>query len=289
MKFTLFLFNLALVFQMALAQEQTGLVPKPLFPDDPKGLKLPAAVPRMVDTNGNVVWIDEKFTTRKYQKAAFKLVLQEVNQVAKELQLSGEYPIAESNLVEAIITPFGFNYIHHTFGTMSTKSYVYYVSCGNKFNELGVANYDHKCFELRDHGTLPIKQMNTNAAYQLATHWLAAASMDVKGLNRDCKAHVALSPFWNGLSRLGEKPQRQFVPIYFVWWTSRTNDLEGHGNVAYVEFFTPTKTLLQLSVSDSKYILRRPLAFTNLDSLLPGTAPVIKLPPPKPGGQPPPG
>jgi hypothetical protein len=131
--------------------------------------------------------------------------------------------------------------------------------------------------------------MNTNSAYQLASRWLAAVSMDVKGLNRDCKVHVALSPFWNGLVHLGEKPQKQFVPIYFVWWTSPTNDLEGHGNVAYVELFAPTKTLLQLCVSDPKYILRKPLEFTNLDSLLPGTAPVIKLPPPQPGMQPPPG
>jgi hypothetical protein len=243
----------------------------------------------MVDTNGNVVWIDEEYTTKQYQVAASKLVLQEANRVAKELRLPEKLPITETDLVESVVTPYGFNYIHQSIGSVTTKHYSYYVSQGNKFNELDVANYDQTCLKLRDQGTLPIKQMNTNAAYQLAIHWLATASMDVKGINRDCKTHVALSPFWNGLVHLDEKPHKRFVPIYFVWWTSTKNDLERHGNVAYVELYAPTTTLLQLSVSDPKYILRKPLEFTDLDSLLPGTAPVIELPPPKPGGQPPPG
>jgi hypothetical protein len=116
--------------------------------------------------------------------------------------------------------------------------------------------------------------MNTNEAYQLAIQWLAAASIDVNGLNRDCKAHVALSPYWNGLSRLGQKPKKNFVPIYYVWWTSPKNDVEGYGGVASVELFPPTKKLLQLSVDDPKYILRKAVVFADLDSLFPGTAPI---------------
>src|SRR5271166_758004 len=109
MKFSLFLVNLALIFRIAAAQDVLS-GPGPLFPDDPKGLKLPAAVPRMVDTNGNVVWVDESYTTRQYEKTAFKLVLQEANQVAKELQLAEKLPITETDLVEAVAGPFGYNY-----------------------------------------------------------------------------------------------------------------------------------------------------------------------------------
>jgi hypothetical protein len=39
-------------------------------------------------------------------------------------------------------------------------------------------------------------------------------------------------------------------------------------DVASMMLFTPTKTLLQLCVRDPKYILRKSLVFTNLDSLI---------------------
>jgi hypothetical protein len=279
MKLNLFS-NLLLVFCVtncfSKAQELSAFVPevpKPICPDDPKGRELPPGVPRVVDTNGNVIFINRRFTTRQYQQAAIKLVLQEANTVAGELQLPEKLPIAESNLTEAIITPFGYNYINKKIGSISTTNYVYYVSQGDKFNGLDVADYDQTCSSLEEQ-LLPIKQMDTDGAYQLATQWLAAVSMDVKGLNRDCKTHVALSPYWNGLDRLGQKPRKNFVPIYFVWWTSPKNDTEGYGDVACVEFFSPTKKILQLTVRDSKYILRKPLVFTNLDSLFPGTAPI---------------
>jgi hypothetical protein len=240
-------------------------------PDDPKGLGLPPGVPRVVDTNGNVVGLSHQFTTKEYRHAAVMLILQEANRVAQELQLSEQLPIMESNLTEAGITPFGYNYIKKTIGSVSTSNYVYYVSQGNRFSNLGVANYTQTCWLLAEQ-SLPIKQLDYNGAYQLATQWLAAVSMDVSGLNRDCKVHVAVSPYWNGLARLGQKPGRKFVPIYYVWWTNPEKDANGFDGVASVELFLPTKKLLQLDFLTPKYILRKPLVFTNLDSLFPGTA-----------------
>ena len=120
---------------------------------------------------------------------------------------------------------------------------------------------------------MPIAQMDTNAAYQLAIKWLMAAHMDVKGLNHDCKARVALSPSWNGLADLGDIPQKDFVPIYYVWWTPLENDAPGN-SPAQVELYLPTKSLLQFDVYDPKYILRKPLVFTNLAVLFPGVAPI---------------
>jgi hypothetical protein len=256
------------------AMQQISLPnPKPLDPDDPKGLKLPPGVPRTVDTNGNVTYIDISFTTRQYRQAAVELMLQEANRVAREMQLPEELPITKSNLTEAMVTPFGFNYTDKGIGSVTTKNYAYFVTKDNKFNELVVANYDQTCLNL-ERQSRPIEQMSTNEAYQLATQWLTAVSMDVSGLNRDCTAHVALSPYWNGLTTLGQKPSKNFVPIYYVWWTSPKNDAEGYGGVARVELFSPTKKLLQLSIDDPKYILRKPVVFTNLDSLFPGTAPI---------------
>ena len=252
--------------------------PKPLFPDDPKGNALPAGVPRMVDTNGNVISINHGFTTPQYERAAAQLLLQEANRAAEQLRMPDEVlPITKSNVTELHVAPFGYSYVYKSIGVVGTSNYVYMVSKGDKLSGLCVADYDQACLNL-EKISLSLDQMNTNAAYELATQWLVSVSMDVNGLNRDCKAHVAVSPYWNGLSRLGQAPKEKFVPIYFVWWTSPQNDAEGHGDVAYVELFLPGKKLLQLSMDDPKYILRKPLVFTNLDSLFPGTGRVSVLP-----------
>ena len=122
---------------------------------------------------------------------------------------------------------------------------------------------------------LPIARLDTKTPYLLATQWLAALSIDVNDLNQNCRVHVALSPFWNGLAKLGQQPVRSFVPIYFIWWTSRQNRGEVADSVAYVKLFLPDKMLLQLSVEDPGYIQRKPLTFSNLGALFPGSATII--------------
>lgn len=252
----------------------------PINPDDPKGLQLGPGVPRVVDTNGNVIELDVTFTTKEYQRAAFNLVLEEANRVAREMELSENLPITVSNITGAYISPFGCSYRTKAIGNITTSNYTYYVSEDKKFNQLDTVNYDQTCLQLEKQ-KLPINLLDTNAPYQLATQWLASASMDVNGLNRYCKAHVVLTPFWNGLSRLGDTPEYDFVPIYLVWWSSPEEEAEGRNDAAYVELFLPTKKLLQLCVDDPKYIARKPLIFTNLPSLFPGTARILTNHPPK--------
>lgn len=246
---------------------------QPIDLDDPKGVQLGPGVPRTVDTYGNVIYIDLDFTTRQYEQAALKLIIQEANRVAEEMQLPENLPITESNIAAEYIGTFGFNYRTRKLGGIATTNYAYFVSSDYKFNNLCIADYDQTCLNLAKQ-KLPIDKIDTNAAYQLATQWLASASMDVGGLNRDCTAHSALS-LWNPIGHLGQKPKISFVPIYFVWWTSPQNDAERFGSVAYVELYLPTKKLLQLDVDGPQYILRKPLLFTNLASLFPGTARVF--------------
>ena len=136
---------------------------------------------------------------------------------------------------------------------------------------------DERCQEYRDKHQLPISQMNTNAAYRMAAEWLAAAHMDIDALNRDCKVRVQVNSFWNGL-KPGEKRRKTFVPIYDVFWLSPKNLAENYGDTAYVCLFAPTKTLLDLNVRDSKYILRSPLVFTNLPALLQTNSPAQTKP-----------
>jgi hypothetical protein len=230
-------------------------------------------VPKEVDPNGKLIHIPIRFTSDAYRKQCLDFVVGEANRVASELSLTDELPITATNLVEYYIGPFGLNYPKREIGNITTKGFMYGVTVHDKFNYIVVANYDRKCSQCRDTGELPISHLNTNAAFQLAMKWLTDLSMDVASLNHDCKVHVAVSPYWSGLSRLGDVPQKHFAPIYFIWWTSTENEEFG-GEKASVELFLPTKQLLQLKVKDTKYILRKPLLFTNLSELFPGVAPI---------------
>ena len=111
--------------------------------------------------------------------------------------------------------------------------------------------------------------------------------MDVKGLNRDCELHVDLTT--DMLPGEQKKARKQITPLYFVSWQPRGKKDDSADAAAYVELYLPTKQLLQLSVKDSRYILRPPLVFTNLAALFPGKAvivtnyPVKTIPGPVPG------
>jgi hypothetical protein len=55
--------------------------------------------------------------------------------------------------------------------------------------------------------------------------------------------------------------------------------MSGAGSAASVRLFAPTNALLQLRVEDPKYILRKPLLFTDLSALISQTicasAPIV--------------
>lgn len=262
---------IALLGSLSSVGAQLAPIFKPINPDDPKGLELGPGVPRTVDTKGNVIGIDTSFTSRQFQEAAVRLMLFEASSVARELQLSEDLPITETNLTAGSVVPFGDYYANHTLGNICTKNYAYIFARENKFNEVDVANYDETCIGLEKY-QLPKKALDFKTPYLLASQWMASASIDINALNRDCKVQVAVSPLWNGLSSIGDIPRKHFVPIYDVSWLSPQNQSEHYGDVAFVELYLPDRKLIQFCIQDSKYISRKPLVFTNLASLFPGTA-----------------
>jgi len=245
----------------------------------------PPNVPPAYNPDGTYSGEGQNFTTAAYQKEAFKLVLKEANAVAKELNLPERLPITETNLTECYISRYGFSRIQFKpIGNVSTKDYCYCVSLDHKLCFVEGTHQDQDALKWIKHYNWPLSRMDTNAAYQLATQWLAAISMDVKGLNRDCEVHIVPDRYWNA----GKPSKKTFVPIYDIYWLSPKNRAEGYGGVALVKLFTPTKTLVSLRVEESKYILRKPLVFTNLVELLSDTNGVPKThglsgpPPPQP-------
>jgi hypothetical protein len=256
-------------------------VPSFLMPDySETGRPLPLGVPKVVDTNGNVIYVPPRFTSRAYQKEATKLVIQEANEVALELQLADTLPITESN-AQVYISPFGFAYAHRMVGTVQTENFVYYVSLANKFSYLEGTHQLEDCRKYLAAYSWPVDRVDTNSAYELATQWLEAAHMDVRALTRDCRVSATVDTAYV------EAPPGRFVPIYWITWIPKDGSSPC---AADVRLCLPAKALLQLRVEDPKYILREPLVFKNLAALFPGVAPIhtnypvktirISVPPP---------
>lgn len=199
------------------------------------------------------------FTTKPYRDAALELVLAEASRVAADLQLPESLPFSKSNIVKCFINPYGYAQRRNAIGTVTTSNYCYYISQGNKFSYLESPHQDELCRKFQASHTLPVAQINTNEALLLASQWLAAVSADMTALNRDCTITVELD------NAYVHPPVGKFVPVYYVSWSEKSGGIAG---VATVRLFAPTKTLLQLRVEDSKYILRPPIVFTNLAELL---------------------
>ena len=189
-----------------------------------------------------------------YRKEALRLLLGEANAVARNLNLPERLPIVEGDLEMAFIPPPGIARGLSSLGVIETRHYMYSVPSGNKLCFVDRKHQDELLHRLIREYSWPIKQADTNAAYQLAEHWLAAFPVDVARLNRDYKVEIALG----GLKGHGSK--KRFTPVYWVGWPARP---KGSGCVAEVCLFLPSKTLIGFSVFDPKYVLRNPVTVTN--------------------------
>lgn len=196
--------------------------------------------------------------TPAYRTEAVRLLLGEANNIAKALSLGEQLPITEKELLGSYVSPPAFAQSFGALGNITTSNYVYYVSVGGKFSFLVRTRLREEYADLRRQASRDMALLDTNAAFGLATQFLAQASMDVEALNRDCKVRTtALTP---------DGPAgKHFVPVYWVSWLKAES---GRGSAASVELFEPTKTLRQMYVNESKYILRKPLVITNRDYLL---------------------
>lgn len=207
-----------------------------------------------------------------YREEVSRLLLQEANRVARELSLPEKTPISETNVIKVTIYPPRLAKNMEAVGNVITTNFTYYVSVGYKFSALTRTHLQQEDNQLKSKYILPIGQMDTNAAFQLATQFLNAASMDVAALNRDCDVRIDIAV-------TDGQDNEHFVPLYSISWVKRGKQ-EMPGNAASVELFLPTKSLRQLHVNKSEYILRQTLQITNPDFLnLPTNGPTRQFAP----------
>jgi hypothetical protein len=231
---------------------------------------LPPGVPNPIGTDGKWTHDGMMFTTHAYQIEALRLLLQEANEVARQLKLPEKIPITKEDVRESYVAPFGIAYVDGGIGCVDTANYSYCVSMADRFCYLTKKHLEVTLSAYQENYMWPKKRINTAEAYQMATQWLTAAQMDVKAMNRDL--HLVIKPDDDYIAA----PRGKFVPVYDVGWCKPWKPTPGiieedHSKwepVVSVQLFTPTKTLLQMHVEDAKYILRPPIVFTNLAELL---------------------
>ena len=172
-------------------------------------------------------------TTITYKKEALRLLIREANDVARQLNLPEDLPITQSNLIYVVIgTPKMVALSGGGIGTIDTSNYEYVVGIGDKLCYITSQKLDSEEArnDLKAKYLWPIERRNTNAAYELATQWMAAIKMDVKRIERDGNVHIwSWTP--DGVDN------KHFVPLYWVVWK------KADGPVASVELLEPTHLL----------------------------------------------
>jgi hypothetical protein len=195
-----------------------------------------------------------RFTTPTYRRQVLQLVLGEANKAASELSLEESTPINQGDISAMFVSTPCFWQMYGALGNISTTNYTYFVSQNSKLSSIVRTHHDDELVQLVKKHHWPMWKVDTNAAYQLAVELLTKVHVDVAKLNRNCRCEIYYPHF----------ERKYFTPNYSVVWTQG----ESSGCHAQVEVFMPTKTLRDLSVNRSEYILRPPLGVTNLDYLL---------------------
>jgi hypothetical protein len=214
---------------------------------------------------GTNKWSDFTYTTKAYQREAVKLMIHEADSVASELKLEESLPIMEADINSPDVQPYRAAQLLKAVGFIATTNYNYDFAKGQKFSSLLWLDPGHLISRWKEDYRWNVSRVDTNTAYLLATQLLVAASIDVAALNRDCELHIDPTTMTNLYSFGIVGTTSDFVPIYSISWTKGG---WGHGSVAYIRLFLPTKTLMELKVDDPRYINRHPLTFTNINALL---------------------
>jgi len=188
-----------------------------------------------------------------YKAAMSKLMLAEVTDYAAQLNLSEPLPVTTNALKELF---FASPFLAERFGalgSLQTTNFSYGFGKGKRLCYItrvikGRNSYD---YDANKPYAIDPSAVNTNAAYCMATQFLATAFVDVSRLSTS--SIVSVQP-WVILHMTTSK--------YTVQW-------ERNGKqVVKVVLSPPKAELWTLRVEDPSLILRKPLVLSNLDFLL---------------------
>jgi hypothetical protein len=208
-----------------------------------------------------------------YKATVVAMALTQATQLAQRLNLPCQKPISQPDVKSAFVTPPGLSKPMLPSVSFDTRDFTFsftdgklHVIHGYAYNDWDMAHY-HQWVKMPS-------LIDTNAAYQLATNWLSAVSVDVAALNRQYSVSVGQPHFWKN-----PRVDTNLValPIYQVKWGC---DAGGNAQVA-VEIFGPTKELMDLTMTDQSFLTHTNLYLTNSTELNNVPNPPKNLAPPE--------
>lgn len=232
-----------------------------------------------------------------YRAIAAEKLLTEANYLSKQLQLPIQYPILPSNANIWIRGPWGSKtdstnmHLSKADRIRAASFFASGVVAADKFT-FGLGGPDNrvnvKRVRIKDEGSIldlypelarTPSLTDTNGAYQLATQWLTAISVDVAELERKHKVGFFQHFFWGNLEDLPKdqwtyrpptSTNKTMLPIFDVNWG------DGDTPGVKVTILGCTKELLELQINDASFYRRPLLIITNAIELNSRPDPPVK-------------
>lgn len=208
-----------------------------------------------------------------YISTSLEKMTQEASWFSEQLKLTNATTISPKDVSKYYIRPprTGFG------GVIHTTNYLFRFYTHRKLEAIyNKVKHDER-FDLYPVWAKTPSLVDTNGAYQLATQWLAAVSVDVPALEKKYKLNFNQWFYWGREAGVPDSEWNQhppttnkvMMPIYDVRW--------GEGDIPPVKVtvFGPTKELIVLEMNDISFSKRPPIVITNWEELL-------NIPDPKP-------
>jgi hypothetical protein len=200
-----------------------------------------------------------------YKYVAIAVMLVEINFCAGRLQLMNEAPITVKSLnLQHVANP----YVTGFGGTLETTNYSFVffedgklrrIQRINKFEKIPLRALQLKLYRMPS-------LINTNEAYQLATNWLSAISVDVLTLEQRHPHSVIQKYFYPDSTSIKDLPEKRkkiaLLPIFHVFWGDEKEP------AVMVSIFGPTKEMLGIYQNDDSFSLRPAELVKDADKLL---------------------
>jgi hypothetical protein len=232
-----------------------------------------------------------------YRTVAVEKLLREANIVSEQLKLPTPHPIQPSDANIRVRPPW-FSKSDSTNMSLSKADRIRaatffasgVVESANFAYSLGGpenCRYVHR-FKIKDEDSIfdlypelakTPALIDTNGAYQLATQWLSAISVDVPALERKYKLNYYQWFFWGRPEDLTADhwtyhapttTNRTMLPIFDVNWG------DAGSPAVKVTILGTTKELMELRMEDSSFVRRPPLIITNAMELNTRPDPPVK-------------
>jgi hypothetical protein len=180
-------------------------------------------------------------------------MLAEANTYALRLNLPEKLPLTAASVTEKFIAPPRLASGFGALGSFRTTNFSYGFGKGRHLSyvtRLPKDKSQRSLYERMKPWAIDTSMVNTNAAYTMATQFLARAFVDLPRLS---SARASISPMI---------VIKMTTSIYTVQWE------RGGGPLVQVTFDAPKAELWTLRVEDPEYILRKPLEVQDLGLLL---------------------